>query len=264
MNARVVTVAGTMAWILTASGAIANPPVEMLSHSTVCAVASQQQRWERTEVVDEATGADVRLTARPNGALQVQASWPDFEFRKIMQANGDYDLRLRGRQDLVVFIKTADRLRVTRGGRTATVSLVQPDDHGLDTVQQVLAGSRAVRMFRGLHAGLADDTLDSVPGMALDSTEALIGVLQGNPSIGGRRRPVSRGRVAQASLGSKNPCFDHYEAQVNEDWNWFAGCVGDVKWIPGGPEACAFVWAIKVESAWFLFVKCSAFPLGTP
>jgi hypothetical protein len=261
MHARVVMVTGIMVWILTASGAIANPPAGMSSYPALCAPVAQAQRWERTEVVDESTGAEVRLTARQNGALQVLMSWPDFEFQKVVQPNGDYHLRLRGRQDLVLLIRTGDRLRVTRSGQTATLSLVQPDANGLDTVQQVLAGSRAVRLFRALYARLSDDTLGSVPGMALDSAEALVDVLQGNPSVGGRRRAQPRGRVAQVSFGGRNVCYDEYETEVNKSWGELAECVDDVKWFPGGPEVCALVWAIKVESAWFQFVKCSAFPL---
>ncbi|MCX6551335.1 MAG: hypothetical protein NTY02_10095 [Acidobacteria bacterium] len=227
----------------------------------VVAPAASQQRWERTEVVDATTGAEVRLTGSASAALQVQVSWPEIEFRKVIQANGDYNVRMRSRHDLVVMVRTGDRLRVTRNGRTATVSLAQTDEAGLDQAQEVLAGSRAVRAFRALEARLADETRESAPGIALETVDALLGILQGDTSILYRRRARLSGQLFRVASSGGNACFETYAIDVTASWDDLVRCIDEVSWFPGLQEGCALIWLLRVESSWFQFIGCSSIPL---
>jgi hypothetical protein len=223
--------------------------------------AEPRQRWQRSELTDERTGTAIRLTAAPGGALQVSVSGPDFEFRKVTQTTGDYQARLRSRQDVVVLARTGDRLRVTHAGRTAVVNMGHVVESDLDDAQQVLAGSRAVRAFRSMHARLSEDALDSAPGLSLETVDALLGVLQGETSMFTNRHQRPAGRVAHTAFEPRRSCFEEYVGEVVVAWGDLSSCVNDLMLIPGGPEVCAFVWAIRVESAWFQFVGCSSFPL---
>jgi len=249
-----------MGWILTASGAVAGSPDVIASLTPRC-VQAPEQRLERTELVDPETGAELRLTGRGNGAVQTVLRWQDLELRKVTQASGDFNVRLAWRQDLVVLVRTGDRLRVSRNGVSAAFALNRTDEDGLDQVQQVLAGSRATRQFRALRARLSADSLASAPGVSIDLTDALLGILQGDRAIFERHAPGSPWRVSRASLRTRASCYQEWEAEIVAAWADLAQCCEDVKWYPGMQELCALTWTLRVESAWFRFIACSAFPL---
>jgi hypothetical protein len=249
-----------MGWILTASGAIAGTPVAVAATAPRCE-QSPQQRLERSEIVDAATGAELRLTRRGNDALQTSLTWSDLDVRKVVQSNGDFHLRLAGRHDLLVMMRTDERLRVTRNGQTAVLQLNQSDEDGLDQVQQVLAGSRAMRAFRSLRSRLAADSLASAPGVSIDLVDGLLGILNGDPGVYDRRDPRSGDRLSRVSLAPNRPCYPEYESGVIAAWGDFGQCIDDVRWYPGLQELCAMTWVLKAESAWFQFIACSSIPL---
>jgi len=247
-------------WLLTPSGAIANPPPGYFTSPNVCPAPVRPQQAGRGDVTDERTGTHLRLSALPKGAVEVRLTAPEFEFRKSIQPNGDFTLKLAAAQDVAVLIRTGDRLRVTRNGQTAVVRHAEADEAGLEQAQHVLAGSRAMRTFRALHARLSDATLTSAPGIIVDVTDVQAGVLQGDDGVLERRRARRNGRVVRASLGGGEPCFDQYEQEVVEAWDVYSDCIWENTWYPGGPSVCAFVWTIKVEGSWFKYLRCVAFP----
>ena len=249
-----------MGWILTASGAIAGTPAVVATYAPRCE-QSPQQRLERSELVDAATGAELRLTRRSNGALQTSLTWSDLDVRKVVQSNGDFSLRLAGRHDILVMERTGERLRVMRNGQTAVLLLNQSDEDGLDQVQQVLAGSRAMRAFRSLRSRLTAESLASAPGVSIDLVDVILGILHGDPGVYDRRDPRTAGRFSRASLAGDASCFPEYESDVTAAWDDFAQCCDDVKWFPGLQELCAITWLLKVESSWFRFIACSSIPL---
>jgi len=249
-----------MGWILTASGAIAGSPEGVATYAPRGGQSSQQ-RLERSEIVDPATGASLRLTSRGRGALETRLTWADLEVRKVMQSNGDFNVRLTGRHDLLMLVRTDDRLRVTRNGQTAAFMLSQSDEDGLDQVQQVLAGSRAMRTFRSLWSRLAPDTIGSAPGVSIDLVDAMLGILQGDPGVLDRRNPRPASRFSRALFRADGSCFTEFEADVIAAWDDLARCIDEVRWFPGLQEMCALTWLLKVESSWFRFISCSAFPL---
>jgi hypothetical protein len=252
-----------MGWVLTASGSLASPhegvgalPVELMQPA--------QRRIERLEVVDAASGADLRLRGRKGGGLQATLAWMDLDVAKVVQANGDFHARLADRQDVLVIVRTGTRLRVARNGQTAVLHLDRADEDGLDLVQAVLAGSHAARAFRGVHRQLAEDARASAPGVALDRLDALLALLQGEPGALDRRAPDGRDPVWRASRVAcrlEPTCYSAYETEVTAAWDDYSQCIYDVRWYPGLQEVCAFTWLLRVESAWFRFIACSSFPL---
>jgi len=252
-----------MGWVLTASGSVAGTPEFAPAFSRGLAV-DQQQRLERAEIVDADTGAELRLRSKADGAILASLAWMDLEVRKAVQPKGDFHVRIAGRQDLVVIIRTGDRLRVTRGGQTAVVLLTQVDEDGLDQAQQVLAGSRAVRMFRGLQRRLTAESRESAPGVPLENLDTLLALLQGEQGAIDRRAPkreFAASRVTRASCGAERTCYSEYEIETVAAWGDFSNCCDDVKWLPGMQELCAFGWLLRAESAWFHFIGCSSIPL---
>ena len=252
-----------MGWVLTASGSLASPhdvvdafPVERLQHD--------QRRIERLEMIDPASGAELRLRGRKTGGLQASLVSTDLDVAKVVQPNGDFHARLAAREDVLVVVRTGARLRVTRNGQSATVQLDRVDEEGLDLAQAVLAGSRAVRAFRGVQRHLGEEARESAPGVAIDRLDALLAILQGDTTALDRRGPQARDgawRVSRVSCGAEPSCFTEYEDEVTRAWDDYSQCIYDVRWYPGLQELCAFSWLLRVESAWFRFIGCSSFPL---
>lgn len=249
-----------MGWVLAASGSIAAPSGSVRGPAPAAA-GLLQRRLDRTDVVDRATQARLRLSRRADGAIQAALGADGLELRKVVQPNGDFHVRLSGRQDQLVLVRTGDRLRISRGGESAVVALSQPDEDGLDRAQQLLAGSRAVRAFRSLASQLSPDSLESAPGAAIDLVDAWLALLQGDAGVIRRRAPASRSSLVRAAMCTAATCFAEYEGEVVAAWSDFEQCTYDVRWFPGMQEVCAFVWLLRVESAWFRFIACSSFPL---
>lgn len=252
-----------MAWVLTASGSLA-APFEPLDRVPAPRARTEQRRIERTEIVDAGSGADLRLRSRPGGALRVSLTWMDLDVSKVIQPNGDFHARIAARQDLVVLVRTGSRLRLTRNGETAVLELDRADEDGLDAGQRVLAGSRAVRTFRGVLRSLTEDARGSAPGVALDHLDALLALLQGEPGALDRRAPRRESGLTLSRVAcglEPSTCYAEYEGEVIRSWDDYSQCIDDVRWYPGMQEVCAFTWLLRVESAWFRFIGCSSFPL---
>jgi len=82
-----------MGWVLTASGSLAGPR-ELLDGLAAARVQSEQRPLQRAEVVDAWIGAELRLTAKPGGALQASLVWMELDVNKIVQADGDFQVRV--------------------------------------------------------------------------------------------------------------------------------------------------------------------------
>jgi len=252
-----------MGWVLTASGSLAGPH-ELAGRFAAGSPQAEHRRMERAEIVDPASGAELALTAQAGGALHASLAWTDLSASKVVHANGDFQVRVAARQDLLVLVRAGNRLRITRGGQTALLLLDRVDEDGLGRAQMVLAGSHAVRAFRGVHRQLHPESRGSAPGVALDNLDILLGILQGEPGAVDRRAPARREagwRLSRVACGAEPTCFSEYEVEVGRAWDDFAQCCEDVRWYPLMQEACAFTWLLRVESAWFRFIGCSSIPL---
>lgn len=252
-----------MGWVLTASGAMAGSP-DLVAAFGAGFPQAGPQRLERAEVIDAETGAELKLIGRSDGSLQVSLAWTDLEVRRVIQPTGDFHVRIAGRRDLVVLVRSGDRLRIARDGQTALVRLNQADEEGLDQAQRVLAGSHAMRAFRGLRSRMSADSLASAPGVSIDCLDILLGVLVGDPSAaerGNPRTPRVPSRLSRISSRSGGTCYEEYETEVCAAWDDYSACIESVKWYPGLQEVCAFTWLLRIESAWFRFIACSSFPL---
>ena len=193
-----------MGWVLTASGSLAGP-LGSLDRAPSGMPQTEPRRLERAEDRGSRERGLSQLTARPGGALQASLTWTDLDVTKTVQRNGDFHARLAGRQDVLVLIRTGNRLRVTRDGQTAVLLLDRADEEGLDAAQMVLAGSHAARAFRGLHRGLSEECRESAPGVALDNLDVLLAILQGEGGAASHRAPPRRdagGRVCRAAYGA--------------------------------------------------------------
>jgi hypothetical protein len=216
-------------------------------------------------VVDDSTGTTMRLSRLRSGALQVDIEGDRLEVRKTLHANGDFDLALRTDGDLLSVVGRDAHLRVSRRGQTVDLETASLAEGDLDRLQELLAGSTAIRRFRSMRSMLAVSTRRTGPGAAVDIIDMMIGVLKGEASI--PRPPMAAPTVL--AMSAEDPyaemdgptCYEAWVAEVAAAWVDYEGCVYSFAWYNPLREVCAFAWVIRVESAWFRLIGCSSFPL---
>ncbi len=79
-------------------------------------------------------------------------------------------------------------------------------------------------------------------------------------------QPVDHGEVRapvpqSAGAGTRPSCWDIYQRLVVAAANALESCLASFAVYNPLRQACAFVWTLQVESAWFQFLSCSSFPM---
>jgi len=259
-----------MGLVWTASGALAATP----EARAMTVVDSDVPAWQQGRAVgrtplelrDPATAVVMRLKRAGAGAIQLDIEGDGLQVRKVSQPNGDFNVRIQWDDDVLVLVRTGDRLRLSRRGQSEVVLMSAPDHGGLAGVQQVLAGSSAARQFRTLHSMLSPATLESGLGAAVELLDSLLGLLQGEASPIRPRQPRRQEApvslmAAEMDAGDGSSCYASWDAEVLAAWDDYEGCINSFSWWNPCREACAFLWVVRVESAWFRMIGCSAIPL---
>jgi len=218
-----------------------------------------------THLIDDNTGTAMRLRRLPSGALEVDIDGDRLEVRKTLHANGDFDLAIRADDDLFAVARRGEHVRVSRRNRTVDLGTETLGEADLDQLQQLLAGSGAVRRFRAMRSMLAATTRRTGLGVAVDMIDMLIGVLKGEaptPIPATTAPTVSAMSYVDGEAEFNGPsCYAVWEAEVIAAWNDYAECVYSFPWYSPLREVCAFAWVIRVESAWFRLIGCSSIPI---
>ena len=68
-------------------------------------------------------------------------------------------------------------------------------------------------------------------------------------------------RLRKAQAGHTPSCWDTYQRLVVAAANALQSCLASFAVYNPMRNACAFVWTLQVESAWFQFLSCSSFPM---
>jgi len=221
-----------------------------------------------THLVDDNTGTVMRLRRLASGALQFDIDGDHLAVRKTLRANGDFELSVRADDDLLAVVRRGEHVRVSRRNRMVDLGTEALSESDLDQLQQMLAGSTAVRRFRAMKSMLAPTTRYTALGAAVDVIDMLIGVLKGEAPTSPRATTAPEGLTASAMAamdgepGGDGPsCYEIWEREVIAAWNDYEACVLSFAWYNPLREVCAFAWVIRAESAWFRLIGCSAIPL---
>jgi hypothetical protein len=222
---------------------------------------------------------DFALTAREeaDGRRVFRLSGPGFDATKSVSPDGTSLLRLEGVDDRVEVNATPSAVAIARGGREVRVDFARPDGRRLGEVASLLAGSRALRLFRDALHGLRPDDLATDGAFAMQLGDALVRIAQGDAADALTRL---RSRLLQASpapadspevshgaatIGGpaadqgEEGCFDRWTREVDRAWSDYVDCFGSVRWWTDAPEACALIYVVQVEVAWFRMLSCAGF-----
>jgi hypothetical protein len=109
---------------------------------------------------------------------------------------------------------------------------------------------------------MSPEARQSPEGVAMEIIDLLLSVAQGDPTAPDRFRPsepAPEGLRAAENMGSS---YNDWRDEVQTAWYEYEACYNDFNWWSGGREACAFLWVIQVEAAWWRLWGCTAFPFN--
>ena len=205
----------------------------------------------------------VSASTTTEGEIQLDARGEDLGFRKKVRANGGYTLELEAPRDKVVLGVTEERITVTRGKKTITLTAETADDQ-MDDVRRLLADSKAVLQLRSVSAEFEASDDDSPASAAFLMSDALVGALAGD--VGAPRRVARRlsrhaGTQLRPVATRPNTCYYQWEQTLLWAFMEFEECTYiQNTWV----YWCSARWTLQAESAWFSFISCSGLGLGFP
>lgn len=267
MIIRCATLLGLAGLMLMTGAAFAAETAPCRETSSVKSAAPQDShvRGAATSLIDGHAGTAMRVSRLQSGAFQIDIDGENLEVRKILHENGDFDLALRAGQDLLTVVGRGAQLRVARRGQTIDLDTAAPAEGDLDRLQELLAGSAAIRRFRGMRSMLASSTRSTALGRSVDIIDMMVGALKGEaptpgPALATPVASIMAGDDAVAETDGTS-CYEAWVGEVVAAWAEYEGCVNTFAWYNPLREVCAFAWVIRVESAWFRLIGCSSFPL---
>jgi len=173
-------------------------------------------------------------------------------------------IRIETAKDAVDIVAVAaGTVRLTRHGKSVTMSMRQRDPQLTAAARRLTEGSQALSSFDALIEALAGD--ERAVARSMVTSWALISAARGNDErvVAAARRMT---RITQPFTPVKATvsrdevpvvCWAEYSSTVMTYYNEFTQCLLDYGWIPGMAQACTFEWTIKAELAWFWVLSCS-------
>lgn len=207
-------------------------------------------------------GLAISVSAAETGGVLVRAAGHGLDVRKLVARDGSFTLTIAADGDTLAVAGSSRGVVVTRGLRSVRVDTAGTDPGAFARSAALLAGSTALRVFRGAVSALDAPTRETVGGAALEIGDVLLRILQDDAGAVVRwrnGRGERTGGFVRAAFGMRKPCFAEWEQEVIEAWDWYEACYHDFSWWSGGREACAFVYVLRVEAAWFQFLTCVGF-----
>lgn len=211
------------------------------------------------QIFDRGANALLRTTVEPGRQVAMDGRSDDLEFKHVVTIDGGVNIRLARGADVVELAIEASRIQIRRGDRTIIVGQSTATEADFLAVEALLAGSPAVRRFRGVASSLEPATWRTPAGVGVQLADVLVGLLQGEVGASDRlvnrmklmRRPV---RLARQDSG----CFEDYESEIFRAYNDFLMCCVEA-WA--WRDACNWRFILWAETAWFHMLGCAAIPI---
>jgi hypothetical protein len=214
-------------------------------------------------------GLSAGITMEADGGLAVTATAGDLTMRKQVYADGRFVVRVATRgEDRLLISGTSNGLRVGYGSETAVDLRAEHDseyDGKARRVRGWLARSDAVQRFRQINEALERQEAMSPEALSVRVTGALLSELLGDPGASQRLSRSLTGkflhRLRKVQAGYTPSCWDTYQRLVVAAASALESCLASFAVYNPLRNACALVWTLQVESAWFQFLSCSSFPM---
>ncbi len=216
---------------------------------------------------DTLTDAVFFFSRAADGGVRMQVKAADLEVDKTVYADGRFVMQVEAGEDRLAVAFGTTGMEVTRGTEHGHLDFARAADAEWLQIRMMLAGSRALRLFRLLACTLDPATLKKPAGAAMRASDAFLGYLDGDVGavarLGNQFRAERSARLLKvlAEDEGPNPCYDKYQAMVVAAADEYNGCRKSFSWYSPWQAACIGNWTLQAESAWFQFLACSAVPL---
>lgn len=230
--------------------------------STPPALPPADWTWERVrELRDPVSGAELALGLDADGLKRSEARFGSVHLVKTVDANRSVHLAVAGEGGGVTVWMIRGRVEVTAGGRTFAVTATTPDSDLL-AMRHTLAASPAVQAVRAAVARLSSDVAATVEGADLLVSNALLASLDGDVSalerVGRRLHQWLSAPTVEARFVLQT-CYEDWKQEAVHAMNWVEQCYNDFEWWNVVMRDLCFVeWTLRVEAAWFEFLRCLA------
>lgn len=202
-----------------------------------------------------------------DGASRMTLKAGELDVEKTVYHDGRFQIALQAGEDRMSVVVGLAVLDVARGNRHLHIDIGQASDEDWLQVKTLLAGSRALRLFRALAYNLDPATLRKPAGASIVSSDAILGYLDGDLAavarLGQQMRTARQARIRTVALGEEpeDSCYKKWEAAVVAAADEYDKCRHSFPWYSPAQAGCVLVWTLQAESAWFQFLACSAVPL---
>jgi hypothetical protein len=197
----------------------------------------------------------------------VTADYQGLRIQKFTAKGGASVIEFSYQDDSVVLSLSKERISVGRNGVARELSA--PD--AVEQVQALLAGSPAMFQTRVMLSQLERTSALKAGSMTILSAAAFAASLTGdvNAPLRLAERFVEKHRAPyrRARHDDEASCWSSYSQEVDNALTDATACTKEALeaggiWTLGRTYACSASWALRVESAWFEYLKCLS-PLGS-
>jgi hypothetical protein len=213
---------------------------------------------------DGRTHATFFFASTGDGAVQMTVKASELDVEKTVYPDGRSRIVLRAGDDLLAVAVSAGIVEVERSnGHRLRVDVFGAADDEWVQVKVLLAGSKALRLFRALAGSLDPRTSNTPAGAAVALSDAALAQLDGDSAAVGRlvqqMRAARQARIrpVRFAIGEAD-CWHTYEGEVMHAADDYDSCRHTFSWYDPRQAACAFVWTIQAESAWGELLACSS------
>jgi hypothetical protein len=217
---------------------------------------------------DARTGASFFFTSTGEGAVRLMVKAGELDMDKVIHRDGRSRIVLKAGDDRVSVAVDVTGVDVERrGAGRAQLDVARATEAEWLQVKVLLAGSKALRLFRALASNLDASTLKTPGGAAVVLSDAILGHLDGDVGAVDRLqqqfRAAVRARIRPVRMAAaEEDCWHRYEEQVTHAADDYDNCRHTFYWYDPRQAACAFVWSLQAESAWGQLLACSSIALA--
>jgi hypothetical protein len=240
-------------------------PVQMNQPAVVAAASVMQNvQADGPFYVDPGTQASFVFTATRDGGVRMRVYAQDLTAEKVVYPDGRFRLLLETPEDSLAVAVERFSVEIDHEGRHLDVEFASADEQTWLRVKRLIAGSRALHLFRMLASSLSPASLQTPAGLGVRIGDAVLGQLDGDAGAIARlreeivRRRQARIRTVALTVDDGKTCYETYEEEVIKDAAEYDECRTSFSWYSGWQAACVLRWTLQVESAWFQFLACSA------
>jgi hypothetical protein len=213
---------------------------------------------------DEITGLWFTAQLDRQGQISSEVKGRDLSIVKSL-TDGQVRLEITAGKNHLTIIASPGAVELTAGKRRVRFDPKQATEGDYDAAKRLLAESRVVGRLRAAAAVLGANAAETPHATDLLLTDALVGLLDGDPGAAARIRERVRTRIAGARVvpaaargGAIGDCYNEYRNEVYDAMMDAERCVDDFPiWNVPMRNLCNLEFTLRSEAAWFEFLGCT-------